>query len=300
MKAVCCALVLTGVAAGEDWVNLWAGEAPGAPRPAVGTEVVTERGHFTNIEVPQYLLYQPEEPNGTGVVVCPGGGYGILAMGHEGRDVGEWFAARGVTAMVLKYRVARGEEFGYHFPVPQLDVRRAIRTMRAKGDGWGVKPGRIGVMGFSAGGHLASTAATLFDKEFDGEAADAIDTASPKPDFAILCYPVIAMGERYCHGGSVRRLLGADPDPGQLETCNTARQVSGHTPPCFIVHSADDQGVPLRNAAEFAARCAESKVPVVCHMYATGGHGYGLKGAGDSAGWPQRLEEWMRHNGWLD
>ncbi|NNC86901.1 MAG: alpha/beta hydrolase [Akkermansiaceae bacterium] len=294
-----CVLLLAGVAAGEEWLNLYEGPAPGAARPPAGSEVVTERGHITNVEVPQYLLYMPASPNGTGVVVCPGGGYGILAMGHEGREVGEWFAKRGVTAMILKYRVAREAGYGYRFPVPQLDARRAIRTMRAKGKDWGVKPDRIGVMGFSAGGHLASTCATLFGESFDGESSDLIDTASARPDFAILCYPVIAMGERYCHGGSVKNLLGEDPPAELLAKCNSAKQVRGESPPCFIVHSADDGAVPLRNGAEFAARCAESKVPVVCHFYAEGGHGYGLKGRGDSEGWTTRLEEWMQGNGWM-
>lgn len=154
-------------------------------------------------------------------------------------------------------------------------------------------PGRVGVMGFSAGGHLASMAATLFAEKLAAETEDAIDQLACRPDFAILCYPVIAMGEPYCHGGSVRNLLGANPSQELLDRCNTAKRVSKETPPVFLVHSADDRGVPLRNSMEFMARCAENKVPVSAAIFSEGGHGYGLNGRGDSAGWPERLEEWM-------
>lgn len=295
-------LVILGASAlgaNAEWVNLWPGEAPGAERPPEGTETGTGGWRFAHTEVPQYYLFKAEKPNGTGVVVLPGGGYSGLAADHEGKQVGEFFAARGVTAIVVKYRVSSNPDLGYQFPVPQLDARRAIRTMRAKADEWEIDPGKIGIMGFSAGGHLCSTAVTMFDDKFPEETDDAIDQASCRPDFGILCYPVIAMGESYCHGGSQRNLLGKDPSPELTKRTNTAKRVTEKTPPVFIVHSADDGAVPLRNGTDFAAACADHKVPVVCHFYAEGGHGYGLSGRGDSTGWTDRLEEWMRHNGWM-
>lgn len=285
---------------GAEWVNLWPGAAPGAARSAEGSEQVTEEWRFTDVEVPQYCLFKAEKPNGTGVVVLPGGGYAMLAADHEGKQVGEFFAQRGVTAIVVKYRVSGNAALGYQFPVPQMDARRAIRTMRAHAKEWGIDPAKIGIMGFSAGGHLCSTAVTMFDESFAQETDDEIDKLSCRPDFGILCYPVIAMGEPYCHGGSVRNLLGAEPSAELLARNNTARRVTEKCPPIFLVHSADDGAVPLRNGTDFAAACADQKVPVVCHFYAQGGHGYGLAGRGDSAGWTDRLEEWMKGNGWME
>jgi acetyl esterase/lipase len=300
MKQLLLALAMTASVFGADWVNLWPGEAPGAERAPAGTESAGEGWRFGDIEVPQFTLFKAESPNGTGVVVLPGGGYAMLAADHEGKQVGEFFAERGVTAMVVKYRVSGNAALGYQFPVPQMDARRAIRTMRSKAKEWGVDPGKIGIMGFSAGGHLCSTAVTMFDDKFEQETDDEIDKLSCRPDFGILCYPVIAMGEPYCHGGSQRNLLGAEPSPDLLARTNTAKRVTNRTPPIFLVHSADDGAVPLRNGTDFAAACADHKVPVVAHLYAQGGHGYGLAGSGDSAGWTARLEEWMKGNGWME
>jgi acetyl esterase/lipase len=201
--------------------------------------------------------------------------------------------------MVVKYRVSGNAALGYQFPVPQLDARRAIRTMRFKCKEWGVESNQIGIMGFSAGGHLCSTAVTMFEDKFEEETNDEIDKLSCRPDFGILCYPVISMGENYCHAGSVRNLLGASPSKELLARNNTSKRVTKKTPPIFLVHSADDGAVPLRNGTDFAAACAEHKVPVVCHIFSQGGHGYGLAGRGDSAGWTARLEEWMKHNKWM-
>ena len=148
-------------------------------------------------------------------------------------------------------------------------------------------------MGFSAGGHLASTCVTMFGDTFEGETADVIDAVSCRPDFGILCYPVIAMGESYCHQGSVKNLLGPEPAPELLAQCNTAKRVTAETPPIFIMHTAEDKVVPLRNATDFAAACAEKKVPVTAAIFSEGRHGVGMGGSGDSAGWTQRLEDWL-------
>jgi acetyl esterase/lipase len=292
MRAFVLWIMMSALVSGAEWVELWSGKAPGAERPPAGSETATGL-NFRNVEVPQYWLFKPEKANGTAVVVIPGGGYGVVCADHEGKQVGEWLAQRGVTAVVLKYRVG-SPEFGYHFPVPYLDARRAIRTVRSKAAEWGVDPGKVGVMGFSAGGHLTSMCLTMFEDRFEEESTDLVDAISCRPDFGILCYPVIAMGEAYCHGGSQRNLLGKEAPQALVDRCNTANRVTAKTPPVFIVHSADDYVVPLRNGTDFAARCAELKVLVNMAVYSEGGHGYGMTGRGDSAGWTTRLEEWLK------
>ena len=277
-----------------EWIPLWPGEAPGGVKPVVLKEKA-DGDHLTDITVPQYEVFLPDakKRSGAAVVILPGGGYTILASGHEGRDYATWLNERGIVAIVAKYRVTGNDAAGYFFPVPLLDARRAIRVVRSKAKEWGVDPAKVGVMGSSAGGHLASMCATMWDEKFIEENTDEIDKLECRPDFAILAYPVIAMGETWCHGGSQRRLLGGSPAPELVARVSTAKRVNSQTPPCFLIHAADDGGVPVRNSLEFAARCAENKVPVVCHVFAEGGHGFGLKGKGDSAHWPLLLEQWL-------
>lgn len=298
MRTLIAFFLMAGPLVAGEWVDLWPGEAPGAKRPPEESESASGP-NYRNVEVPQYMLYTPEKPNGTGVVVIPGGGYGVVCTGHEGQGPAEWLAARGVTALVLKYRVGP-PQFGYHFPVPQLDARRAIRTLRAKAEDLGVDPAKIGVMGFSAGGHLASTCVTMFGDTFEAETSDPIDALSCRPDFGILCYPVIAMGAPYCHQGSVRNLLGEGPSADLLTRCNTAKRVTKETPPVFLFHTAEDKVVPLRNATDFAAACAENQVPVRAAIFSEGPHGVGMGGRGDSKGWTTKLEDWLRHRGMVE
>ena len=295
MKEKVAAMILAGCLLGnaEDWVNLWPGEAPGAKPLAAGSEQMGEGMRYSEVEVPQYQLFQPEKPNGQAIVILPGGGYSIVSVENEGVGVAKWCAERGITAMVVKYRVSRQDESGYQFPVPQLDARRAIRTMRAKAEEWGVEPDQIGVMGASAGGHLASTCATLFDRKLEKGEGDSIDEVSCRPDFAVLLYPVIGMNEPWGHGGSRRRLLGENPSEELVQLNATQLQVTKETPPVLIVHAADDKTVPLRNAAEFMSACAEKGVPVSAKIYATGGHGFGWEGRGAAKDWLQVLEGWL-------
>lgn len=289
-------MFVTSCFASADWIPLWPGEAPGGAKPVAVQESVAANGHFTDIAVPQYEVHlaDPSKRTGAAVVVLPGGGYTILAMGHEGRDYAKWLNDRGITAIVAKYRVSGKDPAGYQFPVPLLDARRAIRLTRAKAAEWGVDPKKVGVMGSSAGGHLASMCATLSAETFTEETSDEIDKLSCRPDFAILVYPVIAMGETWGHGGSARRLLGPEPSPDLLKRVSTEKRVGPETPPCFLVHAADDAAVPVRNSLEFAARCAEHKVPVVCHVFSQGGHGFGMRGKGDSSAWQELLADWLK------
>jgi acetyl esterase/lipase len=291
-------LLLTTAVLRADWQNLWPGEAPGAPRPPAGTESTYEGGRMKMIEVPQYWVHLPDKDKATGAaaVILPGGGYSILAMEHEGHAYAKWLNERGIAGIVVKYRVGGG--LGYQYPVPFLDARRAIRTVRAHAAEWGIKPDRIGVMGSSAGGHLASLCATRFDDTFKEETSDEIDKASARPDFAILCYPVINMNGTVAHGGSRNNLAGKDAAPELEERLSTEKAVSPKTPPVFLLTTSDD-GVDCRNSLLFAIACKENKVPVALHMFEKGGHGYGLKGKGPLAEWPGLLDKWLAER-WKD
>ncbi|MCW1916826.1 alpha/beta hydrolase [Luteolibacter sp. GHJ8] len=285
------ALVMTAAA---DWEPLWTGEAPGAKRPAAGTEKVNDGWRYTDIEVPQYFAYPAPKDKNTGkaVVIFPGGGYGILAMNHEGHDYAKWLNERGITGVVVKYRVSGKADFGYQFPVPFLDARRAIRTVRARAAEWGVDPNKVGVMGSSAGGHLASLCTTRSGDSFPEEGKDEIDKLSCKPDFSILIYPVISMGGTG-HSGSRNNLLGANPSPELLEKCSTEKQVSKGLGRVFLLTTADD-GVDCRNSLDFAAACKAHGVPASLFQFESGGHGYGMNGKGDLAVWPTLLDAWLK------
>ena len=240
------------------------------------------------------FLPPADKATGTAVVICPGGGYGGLAISYEGMDVGAWMAKRGVAGFVLKYRVAP-----YKHPVPLQDAQRALRTVRARAKEWGVDPGRVGIMGFSAGGHLASTAATHFD---DGkpDADDPIERAGCRPDFAILAYPVITLKPPFAHMGSRNNLLGKDADEKLVESLCNDEQVTDKTPPTFLFHTADDNAVPVENSILFYEACRKAKVPAELHVYRHGRHGVGL--APDIpalASWPDCLEAWMKDRGLL-
>lgn len=278
-----------------QWVDLWPGQAPGAKTPAAGSEKINEGGRYTDIEKPQYQFYPAPKDKATGaaVAIFPGGGYTILAMNHEGHDYAKWLNELGIAAMVVKYRVSGNDAFGYFHPVPYLDARRAIRTMRSRAAEWGIDPQRIGVMGSSAGGHLASTCATRFRDVYALETNDAIDKLDCRPNFAVLIYPVVSLDSAISHGGSRRRLLGPEADAKQVADLSGNLAVSAETPPVFLLSTSDD-GVDCRNSLLFAAACKEHKVPVSLHLFETGGHGYGLKGKGELAVWPDLLRPWIQ------
>jgi acetyl esterase/lipase len=261
---------------------LWENGAPGA----VGTEVADK---------PTLTLYPPpdDKANGTAVIVCPGGGYRGLAMDHEGRQVAEWLNKHGVTAFILKYRLGPR----YHHPAPLQDAQRALRTVRARAKEWNVDPKRVGIWGFSAGGHLASTAGTHFDAGKPG-ASDPIERASSRPDFLILCYPVITLQPPYAHMGSRRNLLGDNPEPQLVESLCNQKQVTSETPPTFLMHTDADRGVVPENSILFYLALRKAKVPAELHIYERGQHGVGLapRDAVLST-WPDRLAAWMKARG---
>jgi acetyl esterase/lipase len=237
-----------------------------------------------------------DKANGSAVVLCPGGGYWNLATGHEGKDVAEWFNQLGVSVFMLKYRLA---QYGYQHPAPLLDVQRAIRYVRAGANQWKVDPRRIGVMGFSAGGHLASTAATHYDAG-KADSTESIDRASCRPDFAILCYPVVMLGSDYTHKGSQQNLLGANPDPQLIENLSNEKQVTKETPPTFLFHTGEDAAVAPENSVMFYLALRKHGVPAELHIYEKGAHGIGLGANVEGAKtWPDRLRDWLGVRGLL-
>ncbi|MBI1916152.1 MAG: alpha/beta hydrolase [Planctomycetes bacterium] len=244
---------------------------------------------------PTLTLYRPSAGKATGaaVVVCPGGGYGALAVGHEGKDIAEWLNGQGITAFVLKYRIAPR----YRHPAPLQDAQRALRTVRARAKDWDLDPKRVGIWGFSAGGHLASAAATHFD---DGKAddPDPVERVSCRPDFAILCYPVITFKEPYVHKGSRSNLLGKDPPAELVESLSNETQVTPRTPPAFLFHTNADAGVVPENSILFYLALRKAKVPAELHIYEKGPHGVGLA-LKDSVltTWKERLADWLAVRG---
>ena len=240
-------------------VPLWPDGAPGA----LGKE-------DKDIPTLQPYLPDPAKATGASVVICPGGGYGGLAP-HEGNDYALWLNDHGIAGFVLKYRLGSG---GYRHPAMLNDAARAIRTVRARAGEWGVDPKRVGVMGSSAGGHLASTILTHFDGG-KADAADLIERQSSRPNLGILCYAVITMGT-YTHQGSKNNLLGSAPSPELVKLLSNELQVTAQTPPCFIWHSFEDTAVPVENSLDFAAALRKAGVPFDLHIYQKGRHGIGL------------------------
>jgi acetyl esterase/lipase len=247
------------------------------------------------VQQPAVEVYLPSRQSTTGqaVIICPGGGYGILAYNWEGTDIAKWLNANGIVAIVLKYRLPNSKSNIDPKLSPLLDAQRAIRLVRANSEKWNIKKDKVGIMGFSAGGHLASTAGTHFDKG-NANAADTIDRISSRPDFMILMYPVISMSKEYMHKGSRNNLIGATADSAMARYYSNDLQVTKETPPTFIVHATDDTGVPVENSLSFYQALKNNGVPAEMHIYPYGGHGFGLAvGKGYLATWPDRCIDWL-------
>ncbi len=257
---------------------LWPSGAPGA----VGSE---------DVDKPTLSIFLPpaKSATGMGVVVCPGGGYQMLAMDHEGVQIARWLNSIGIAAFILKYRLGPR----YHHPAPLLDAQRALRTVRCRAQEFGVATDQIGVWGFSAGGHLASTLATHFDAG-DPKAADPVDRVSCRPDFAILAYPVISFTTEYVHRGSRENLLGKNPDPKLVELLSNEKQVTKNTPPTFLFHTDADDGVPPENSVLYYLALRKAGVPAEMHIYQRGPHGVGLAPTDQVLStWADRLADWL-------
>ncbi len=287
ISAFACVFLLNVTLLAQDRpaFPLWPAGAPGA---------LGERDQ----DKPTLTVYLPEKEMATGaaMVICPGGGYGALAK-HEGGDYALYLNQHGLTCFVLKYRLGPA---GYRHPAMLNDAQRAIRTVRARASEWGVDPKRVGIMGSSAGGHLASTAVTHFDAGQPG-VSDPIDQQSSRPDLGVLCYAVITMGE-HTHSGSRKNLLGDTPAPELVELLSNERQVTAQTPPCFLWHTWEDKGVKVENSLDFAAALQRNKVPFDLHVYQKGNHGIGLASKPPFASphpWALDLVFWLKAQGFV-
>ncbi len=235
-------------------------------------------------------LSEPHLSTKSAVIVCPGGGYGFLSNELEGRFPATWLNSMGISAFILRYRIAPK----YHHPVPMLDIQRAIRTVRAHAAEWEIDPQKIGVWGFSAGAHLAATAGTLFDAG-NPDAVDPIERMSSRPDFMILSYPVITMDAAFTHMGTRINLIGENPDPALIELLSTEAHVTSGTPPTFLFHTTTDDAVPVRNSVEFYSSLVRAGIPAEMHIYGNGPHGVNLAQFDPALGsWTELLKTWMR------
>jgi acetyl esterase/lipase len=255
------------------------------------------RVHLSQVTTPTLTIYRAPKATATGtaVIICPGGGYGILAMDHEGHDVARRFNEMGVTAFVLKYRLPNPAAQPDPSTAPLLDAQQALRLVRQRAAEWGVNPERIGLLGFSAGGHLAATAGTLFAQPVGEQPGP----ESVRPAFLMLIYPVISFADSLTHAGSRQNLLGDKRTPAQEIHYSADRQVTRQTPPTFLVHAQDDDVVPVQNSLAFYQACLHHKVPAEMHLYPRGGHGFGMNNPSTKDLWMDRLQNWLAANGWL-
>lgn len=272
-------LFITMMLSAQDSVELplWPDGAPNT-NGLTGEQEELEGGRVANVTCPTLTVYRPAKPNGMAVIMCPGGGYALLAMGHEGHDMAAWFMTQGITYAVLKYRMPNG-----HNEVPLSDAEQAIRLMRKYAKEWNVNPRRIGIMGASAGGHLAASLATLCGSD------------ATRPDFQILFYPVISMQKGVTHGGSRKNLIGETPSAELEQKYSLERQVSSRTPQAFLMLSADDTTVPPVNSINYFLALRGQNVPATLHVYPTGGHGWGFRDSFTyKRQWTGELEKWLR------
>ena len=271
-------------AAEPESIPLWPDGAPGA----IGKEAK---------DIPTLILYPAKKnPSGTAIVVCPGGGYGGLAMGHEGHEIAAWLNKNGISVFICNYR-HRGK--GYGHPYPMMDAQRAIRIVRTNAKKWKVNPERVGIIGFSAGGHLASSCAT-HESIGDLDSTDPINKAACRPSFAILCYAVIGFDKPYTHRGSQRNLIGKEAPKELVKFYSNEEQVSKETCPTFLWHTAEDKAVPVQNSIYFYLACQKHNVPSAMHVFEKGRHGIGLARNNETAKhWPDLCIGWLKQRGFM-
>ncbi|MEQ8552410.1 MAG: alpha/beta hydrolase [Cyclobacteriaceae bacterium] len=279
-------------------VPLFDGKIPNSKPSKVEEEI--EKGDILVIRkvvTPHIEVFLPAKRQATGqaVLICPGGGYGVLAYDWEGYDIAKWLNSQGIAGIVLKYRLPNAESQLKKELSPLIDAKRGMRLVRHNAEEWGIDPHQIGVMGFSAGGHLASTLGTHFD-EGDASASDPIEKLSSRPDFMILAYPVISFDPEICHMGSRTNLIGENPSKELEVYYSSEKQVKPDTPPTFIFHSQDDQSVKVANSLVMYRGLIEKGIPVDAHFFPTGGHGYSLGiNTDDTYGnWPEYCADWLR------
>jgi len=299
-KNVCILIVfLLGISSkGQiNTIPVWNQSIPGAVKASdyLEKEVIKdeELQSTSQVSVPTLSLYLPkkETANQSAVLIFPGGGYSHLAMHKEGKKVALWLNTLGITAFVLKYRLPTDRVMKDKTIGPLQDAQEAIRMIRRNAKEWNIDPAKIGVLGFSAGGHLASTLATHYlDKVYDA------DTISARPDFSILIYPVISMEEGITHNGSKVNLLGANAVKELVDKYSNEKQIDANTPKTFLIHASDDKVVPVENSIQYYMNLKKFNVPVEMHLYENGGHGFGLGTKGTHTEWPKACEKWLTEN----
>ena len=292
------ASIISTIGAQNQVIPLWDGDPPNYRE--TGEVTIWDTSDIVRIRMvqkPDIALFLPSKKNATGeaVVICPGGGYTALAYDFEGSDVARWLNSQGIAAFVLKYRLPGAKSNIVPHLSPLLDARRAMRLVRYNAESWNIDPGKIGILGFSAGGHLASTLSTHFDGG-DPSSSDPVECESCRPDFSILIYPVISFNDEIAHTGSKRALLGPDPDKELVTYFSNELQVSKDTPPAILIHSNDDTGVPAENSMVYFQALRSHGIQGELHIYPYGGHGYSLAiGKGHLSTWPDRVIEWIRY-----
>ena len=269
-------------------------------RPTTDSEETTNENGIIivrKISRPTLTVFLPQKDvaNGTAVIICPGGGYWINASGHEGTDVAKEFTKMGIAAFVLKYRIPNDATMLNREIGPLQDAQQAIKVVKDRAAEWNINPGRIGIMGFSAGGHLASTAGTHFTKSTIPNS----EQTNLRPDFMILIYPVISFNDSIGHKGSAEQLIGKTPAPEKIKEYSNELQVTKETPPTFLVHASDDDVVNPQNSIVFYQALIKNHIPAELHIYQSGGHGFGMKQKNKQELWIDRCRNWMEVNGWL-
>ena len=302
MKKLLCLLAVAGfilpLLSQNQLLPLWEGDPPNYRETGEVTIFDTaDIVRVRNVQKPDMAIFLPSKKNATGeaVVICPGGGYGILAYDWEGSDIARWLNSAGIAAFVLKYRLPGTRSNIVPYKSPLMDAQRAMRLVRYHAEKWNIDPGKVGIMGFSAGGHLASTLSTHFDSG-DPKAEDPVEQQSCRPDFSILVYPVISFTREYTHVGSRENLLGKDADPDLVEHFSNELQIKEDTPPAILIHSGDDEAVPVENSMVYYHGLQKMGITSELHIYPYGGHGYSLAiGRGHLSTWPDRVVEWIKY-----
>ncbi|GGH58166.1 acetyl esterase/lipase [Filimonas zeae] len=298
MKKICIAfgvLMITHATQAQQTINLYDGVVPNS-RPAATYAEKQEDNQgqirISQVVTPTLTVYTPAADKNTGaaIVVCPGGGYSRLAMTHEGTDVGKLFASWGITAFVLKYRLPSDAIMLNKAIGPVQDAQRAIQLVRSRAAEWKIDTAKVGIIGFSAGGHLASTAGTHFNTPF----IQTIPGVSLRPDFLMLIYPVITFSDKFTHKGSKENLLGKTALADSVTYFSNELQVTDATPPTFLVHAGDDKAVPVENSLSFYRGLNDHHVPAELHVYPAGGHGFGMKNKTTRDVWTDRLQNWLK------
>jgi acetyl esterase/lipase len=274
-------------------MELYKGKVPNSTNAINKENTVTGTDgvmRIAKVSVPSITMYRPVQQNGMAVIICPGGSYAILAWNKEGTKVADEFNKWGITAFVLRYRLPDDTTMIDKSIAPLQDAQEAIRLVRSNAVEWGIDRNKVGIMGFSAGGHLASTAATHFTFKADPKNTD---TTSVRPDFAILIYPVISFDTSFGHMGSRNKLIGTGPAAASTAFFSNELQVTTATPPIFLVSAGDDKTVPVENSIRFYQACIRNNVPVEMHLYPKGGHGFGMNNITTTDSWMERLRNWL-------